>query len=75
MATTLITSRCQPNVGLTLCLIETGWHYTLAFAGLVEPTIGNNAGPMSKLTLNQRHFSTLVQQNCQQNANVDPTNG
>ena len=27
MATTLITSRYQPIVGSTLCLIETGWHY------------------------------------------------
>ena len=37
-------------------------------------TLGNKVGPMSKMTTGQRHLSTSGPQNCQQNANVRPTN-
>ena len=53
---------------------------TLAYAGLFgrcmdqqEPTVGNLVGPMSKMTSGKRYLSTSDQQNCQENANIAPT--
>ena len=53
---------------------------TLAYAGLFgrcmdqhEPTVGNLVGPMSKMTSGKRYLSTSNQQNCQENANIAPT--
>ena len=40
----------------------------------IEPSIGNNVGPMRKMTSSQRDLSTCCQQYCQQHANVGPTN-
>ena len=55
-------------VGITLAYAEFFERWTN-----IEPTVGNLVGPMSKITSGQRHLSTSDQQNCQQNANIAPT--
>ena len=59
----------RTNVGPTWYLKKNGWHYIgicRACWTKIEPTVPNLVGPMSKMTLGQRHLSTSGQQNCQQ---------